>query len=193
MPPIQRRDYPLLSACGLNCGLCPRFHTDGTSRCPGCGGEGFGDKRPPCSVVACCARHDVQFCFQCGEYPCKRLEGAELCDSFISHRNMRADFERAKRTGLDAYRAELNEKIGMLRVLLDMYNDGRRKSLYCTAVNLLALDDVRAVMARIAEEVPHDAPIKEKAAQAAALFQAMADARQIPLRLNTRRAKQPSR
>ena len=33
------REYPLFSACGLNCGLCPRFYTDGESRCPGCGAK----------------------------------------------------------------------------------------------------------------------------------------------------------
>gem|GEM_PF-3991072 len=31
------RSYPLFSDCGLNCGLCPRYYTDGASRCPGCG------------------------------------------------------------------------------------------------------------------------------------------------------------
>jgi len=31
----KQREYPLFSACGLNCGLCPRYHTDGISKCPG--------------------------------------------------------------------------------------------------------------------------------------------------------------
>jgi hypothetical protein len=28
------RNYPLFSLCGLNCGLCPRYHTQGESKCP---------------------------------------------------------------------------------------------------------------------------------------------------------------
>lgn len=33
-----------LGCCGLDCGLCPRFYTEGSSRCPGCCGENFEKK-----------------------------------------------------------------------------------------------------------------------------------------------------
>jgi len=30
------REHPPFALCRLNCGLCPRDHTQGSSRCPGC-------------------------------------------------------------------------------------------------------------------------------------------------------------
>ena len=146
------REYPRFSACGLNCGLCPRFHTEGASKCPGCGGEDFFSKRPSCGVISCNQRHGVSYCFRCAEYPCDKIEDATCVDSFITHRHMRRDSDRARAEGIDAYRADLDEKVALLEALLRDYNDGRRKSLFCTAVNLLPLADVRAVAAQRQQE-----------------------------------------
>lgn len=48
-----------------------------------------------------------------------------------------------------------------LRFLLERCNDGRRKSLFCTAVNLLELEDVEAVIARLEEEFGPEYPPEE--------------------------------
>lgn len=145
MEPYARK-YPLFALCGLNCGLCPRFHTDGTSRCPGCGGEDFHLKHPACHVITCNRKHDsVEFCFQCGEYPCKRYSSPSPVDSFITYRNVLADFEKARRN-MGTYRKELDTKVTILRELLDNYNDGRRKNFYCLAVNLMPLPQLKEIM-----------------------------------------------
>lgn len=179
-----QRQYPLLSACGLNCGLCPRYHTDGISKCPGCAGEGFFAKHPSCGVTSCCQRHGgIEYCYQCDEYPCKRYDGAESCDSFITHRNMLKDFDKVKRIGLDAYQSELNEKVEVLKRLLSNYNAGRQKSFFCIAVNLLELTDVKEVMAQLEQEIEPDFSIKEKALTAVSLFNNMAEKRNVILKL----------
>ena len=67
-----KRKYPLFSACGLNCGLNPRFYTKGDSKCPGCGGENFSAKHPPCGVLSCSQRNLIEYCYLCNEYPCKK-------------------------------------------------------------------------------------------------------------------------
>lgn len=183
-----QRQYPLLSQCGLNCGLCPRYHTEGSSRCPGCGGEGFFAKRPSCGVISCARRHGgVEYCFLCEEYPCKKYEEADLYDSFISHQKMFADFERAKQDGIEAYRKELDEKVAVLRVLLEEYNDGRRKSFFCTAVNLLDLSDVREIVATLKRGGDEGMDMKQKAAWAVGLFEEMAKKRDISLELKTKK------
>lgn len=177
-----RREYPLLSLCGLHCGLCPRYHTDGSSRCPGCGGEGFLEKHPPCGVISCSLRHGgLEYCYLCGEYPCGKYEGTTEVDSFITHRNMFTDFEKARAIGLDAYRAELEEKVSILQTLLEGYNDGRRKSMFCTAVNLLPSEDLREVLRQLG--AGPQKPVKEASALAAQLLQAKADERGISLKL----------
>ena len=85
--------------------------------------------------------------------------------------------------GLEAYHAELAEKANILFELLRDYNDGRRKTLFCAAVNLLRLEDLRAVMAQLSQDADVSRTLKEKAAQAAALLQAAADAQGVSLKL----------
>ena len=147
----KTRSYPQFAACGLNCGLCPRYYTEGSSRCPGCAGEGFLEVHPSCGILSCCQRKGYEYCFECDEFPCNKFDSWGDADSFITHKNYVSDMEKAKRMGIEAYRAEMDEKIKVLEKLLSEYNDGRRKSFYCLAVNLLDLEDTRAVMDGIAE------------------------------------------
>ena len=167
----KTRSYPELSACGLNCGLCPRYYTAGTSRCPGCAGAGFLDVHPTCGMLSCCQRKGLEYCFQCDEFPCKKYEKADEADSFITHKNQFRDMEKAKRD-IETYKAELNEKIKILQELLQNYDDGRRKSFFCTAINLLELDDVKAVMECVTDTK-----------SAVAAFNEMAEVRGVSLKL----------
>lgn len=143
------REYPQFAACGLNCGLCPRYYTVGSSRCPGCAGEGFLEVHPSCGILSCCGRKGIEYCFECDEFPCKKYDSWGDSDSFITHRNHVSDMEKAKRVGIEVYRAELDKKMTVLERLLSEHNDGRRKSFYCLAVNLLDLDDIEDVMESI--------------------------------------------
>jgi hypothetical protein len=178
-----KRQYPLLSACGLNCGLCPRYHTDGSSKCPGCGGENFSKKHSPCGVLSCSQRHNIEYCYLHNEYPCKKYHKWKT-DSFITHQNMIHDFEKAKNIGIKAYQKELTEKIDILIFLLQNYNDGRRKNFFCIAVNLLELKDIRSVMKKIEMATKsEDLSIKEKSVIAVGLFNVMAEKRSIKLEL----------
>ena len=176
------RKYPLFSACGLNCGLCPRYHTKGPSKCPGCAGVGFSQVHPPCGILSCAEKRGLEYCFLCEDFPCNKYDNADLYDSFISHKNQFSDMEKAKKIGMEAYEALLNEKLGILNNLLNSYDDGRRKGFFCLAVNLLDLEDIRTVMVRINKEIS-SVPIKEKAAAAVRFFEEMAEARNISLKL----------
>ena len=177
------RKNPLFSACGLNCGLCPRYYTVGQSRCPGCGGEGFTSTHCGCGMLSCCQHKGLEYCFLCDEYPCKKYDGEGLKDSFITHMNIFRDAKKAKKIGLEAYEAELNIKIKILEELLGNYDDGRRKSFYCLAVNLLEMQDINATMKQVREEIDLQAPAKEKATIAVNLFQTVADEKGIVLKL----------
>lgn len=179
----NQRKYPLFSACGLNCGLCPRYQMSGTSRCPGCSGEGFLTKHPTCGVLSCSQRKALEYCYECDEYPCKKYEGADQADSFITHMNQLRDLEKAKCMGIDAYMSEQKEKISILDKLLEGYDDGRRKGFFCLAVNLLELQHIRQVMEQIADATMPEQPIKEKAAAAFQMFQRMAEQQNITLKL----------
>jgi len=182
----QVRKCPIFSACGLNCGLCPRYYTDGASKCPGCAGCGFSEVHPACGVLSCCQRKGLEHCFSCESYPCSRYDGADLYDSFITHKNQFSDMNRAKTMGVEAYETELKRKAGALEILLKNYDDGRRKSFFCTAVNLLVWEDVNTVMRQIDGVIEPGMPIKMKAAAVARMFEDMAEIRGVSLRLRKR-------
>jgi len=148
----KTRSYPRFAACGLNCGLCPRYYTAGTSRCPGCSGEGFSNVHPPCGILSCCQRKELEYCFECDEFPCKKYEGIDKTDSFITHKNQITDLEKAKRIGIETYKAKLDKKISILETLLRNHDNGRLKSFFCLTVNLLDLEDIYPVMDSINNE-----------------------------------------
>ncbi len=170
------RKEPMFSLCGLNCALCS-MHVGGY--CPGCGG---GEGNQSCALARCSLEHGgLEFCADCAEYPCARYEGFDDADSFVPHSRRRADLERARELGLDEYMFELREKAALLSELLEGYNDGRRKSLFCTAAYLLPLPDLREILQALRALPAQDA--KEHAASAAGLLQTSAAARGISLKL----------
>jgi hypothetical protein len=183
MPKYKTRSNPLFSACGLNCGLCPRHHAEGSSRCHGCAGDGFSDVHPSCGVLACCQKRDLEYCFKCGEYPCAKYDGADAWDSFITHRNQFSDLDKARKGGIENYATELSEKIALLQELLRDYDDGRRKSFYCLAVNLLEPSDATSIIERLRKEVSPNVSVKEKAGVSVRLFTDMAEQRGLSLKL----------
>jgi hypothetical protein len=92
--------------------------------------------------MSCNARHDkVEYCFQCGEYPCAKYSEPAAADSFISYRNVKTDMAAAGRD-LEGYLADLRKKLRCLEKLINDYDDGRSKGLYCRAANLLPLPEL---------------------------------------------------
>ena len=172
----KTRKNPIFSACGLNCGLCPNFHlhSNGVFKCPGCAGEGFSQAHPSCGILSCAQRKGFEFCFECDDFPCKKYDNWGDTDSFITHRNHLSDMKKAKQTGVDAYITQQNEKVCILSELLSKYNDGRRKTFFCLAVNLLELQDIKAVISRIPNEAEPKAVVR--------LFEEMAERRSISLK-----------
>jgi len=134
-------------------------------------------------MLSCCQRKGLEYCFLCEEYPCKKYDGADSTDSFITHKNQFRDMDKAKQISMEAYESELNRKLQILEDLLRNYNDGRRKGFFCLAVNLLDLADVESIAAQLSKEVDAEAPLKEKAAAAVRLFQAAADEQGLVLKL----------
>lgn len=150
--------------------------------CPGCGG-GAGNQS--CAIAKCSLQHDkVEYCFLCPEYPCLKYEGIEEHDSFITHQRQLTDIARAKEIGIENYNKEQVRKAEILQELLSNYNDGRRKTLYCVAINLLPLPDIENIMQELVEdESLSNLTIKEKAEKVVAVLQSTANQRGLVLRL----------
>lgn len=199
------RDDDSFSLCGLNCGLCT-MRIDGY--CPGCGG---GEGNQSCRIAKCSlkrnsenrnsennkrekdgpGREKIDYCHQCPEFPCEKYETIDEYDSFITHRNRRSDLDKHRNIGKEAYREEQRRKTEILGELLENYNDGRRKSFFCLAVNLLELDELQAVMDQVkAGPELANQTIKERAACVVKLLQGAADGRGIVLKLNKKRKRE---
>lgn len=148
------KKHPIIGCCGIGCGLCPRFHADGTSRCPGCGGEGFDSKHPACSNKKCCAdKHGLEICSQCPEFPCKKFEDREKIerDSFVTHKRIFDNHEIVTTVGLDVLVDEQNRRFSILKDMLRNYDDGRSKSFFCIAAALLSIDGLKSAVAEAAD------------------------------------------
>ena len=135
---MLKRNYTL-GCCGIDCGLCPRYYTEGESRCPGCFGKDFAEKHPPCSLATCCVKkHNLEACGQCKEFPCKKYENEKIeKDSFVTHKKMMANQRYVQKNGIEKYIEEQNIRIKILEKMLQEFNDGKSKSYFCIAATLL--------------------------------------------------------
>ena len=138
------RQNQLFALCGLNCGLCPMFLS---KHCPGCGG---GEGNQSCKIARCSMEHGgIEYCFQCGEYPCPKYDHIEDYDVFIT---------------------------------------GRKKTLFCVAVNLLELQELQEVLRQIENRSDLETlTLKEKSALAAGLLKAVAAKNDIDLKLRKKK------
>lgn len=75
MKPLSK--ISLIAPCGMNCSLCMAFLRD-KNKCSGC--RGIDTKKPitrlRCKIKNCSnfQRSDRKYCFQCDEFPCKKLK-----------------------------------------------------------------------------------------------------------------------
>ena len=177
------RENQLFSLCGLNCGLCPMFLN---KYCPGCGG---GEGNQSCKIARCSMEHDnVPYCFQCSEYPCEKYDHIDDFDSFITHRRRKSDLEKARQYGVETYNAEQIEKAKILDIFLSGYNDGRKKTLFCVAVNLLELQELQSILSEIERQSDMETmTLKEKSAFVAGLLQDAAVTKNIDLKLRKKK------
>ena len=85
---------------------------------------------------------------------------------------------------------DLTWKLEILEFLLKRYNDGRRKSFFCLAVNLLDLEDLKTVVEHLVEENQLESlTLKEKSAYAVKQLRYLAEQRDVVLKWNRKPSK----
>ena len=96
--------------------------------------------------------------------------------------------EKAKQFGIDSYNAEQTEKAKILGIFLSGSNDGRKKTLFCVAVNLLELQELQTVLKEIDRKSDMETmTLKEKSAFVAGLLQDAAATKNIDLKLHKKK------
>lgn len=188
-PDHPLKQHPTIGACGLDCGLCPAYHREGVSRCPGCCGEGFWNTHPGCGFITCCVKHKgLDTCGECNESEfCPRvmklMEDAKQADSLVSYQTVSSNFDFVRRNGIAKWSRQQQDKIDFLKTLLENYNDGRTKGFYCLSVQLLPLDRLQAALAQVKQSMTPQLTPKDKARLVRAAFDGLAATSSVELKL----------
>jgi hypothetical protein len=179
------KKYETIGCCGIDCGLCPRFHTKGDSACPGCGGLNFKEKHPSCGFLTCCViKNGLEVCSDCNDFPCKRFDSEkDGLDSFVTHRKVFANLDYIKINGIKQFIANQSVRIEILNDLLSNFDDGRSKNFYCISCALLQLDKLQKTH-EYACNLNNGIVTKEKSKLIEKYLTKIADSLNIDLKLN---------
>lgn len=182
------KKYITIGCCGIDCGLCPRFHTKGDSVCPGCGGLNFREKHPSCGYLTCCLiKKGYEVCSDCNDYPCSRFDSERKgFDSFVTHRKVFANLDDIKNNGHDSFIEQQKERIKILVHFLDKYDDGRSKSFFCISCTLLPLDRLQKTR-KFIDNLDNSSDNKDKNKQLKNRLEMIAQDLKINLKLNNKK------
>ncbi len=152
--------YPTVGVCGLDCGLCPRYYTAGPSRCPGCDGPDFPNKRPSCSFITCCVKKKgLEACGQCDNFPCAKFKSedeyqrAKESSSYPPYRKVMANLKSIREHGIERFLEQQRRRIQLLERMIADFDDGRSKSYYCRSAALLDPADVESSLDAAARRI----------------------------------------
>jgi hypothetical protein len=182
------KKYETIGCCGIDCGLCPRFHTKSDSACPGCGGLNFKEKHPSCGFLTCCViKNGLEVCSECDDYPCKRFDSEkDGYDSFVTHKKVFANLDNIKRIGIEQFADNQSKRIVILNDFLTKFDDGCSKSFYCVGCSLLPLDKLQEALGfacNLSEAIEN----KEKSKQIRNYMTKIADSLKIDLKLDKKK------
>jgi hypothetical protein len=157
------RKYPTIGVCGLDCGLCPRYYTQGTSRCPGCGGPDFFSKHPSCSFITCCVKkRNLEVCAECSDFPCSKfktdeeyqvLEGSA---SYPSDKVIMRNLRIIKEHGIEKFVDQQNKRITILERMIENFDDGRSRSFFCKAACLHEISVLESSLIEAIQKIKTD-------------------------------------
>ena len=178
--------HPEIGICGLSCRLCPRYHTDGPSRCGGCKSE--SRMAAGCPFITCAVKHrGIEFCWDCHEADsCERWaahrEAGRERDSFTCYAALEENIAAVARKGLKSFAKDQLRRERLLKDMLDRFNEGRSKTFYCIAATLLDPDELEAAM-ETASQLSGSSDVRERSKTLRALLQEAAAKRSVKLAL----------
>ena len=164
---VIKRMYSDVGACGLDCVLCPRYYTEGKSKCDGCG-SAYSYAAVGCKIFRCCVKEKkFETCAECNDFLCSKFEGADDYDSFITHRKMVSNLKFIKKHGIKEFLNEQKKRQKLLEQMLEQFNEGRSRTLYCVAATLLPIKDLKKSLdfakKKVKEKGVKDSDLRSKA------------------------------
>jgi hypothetical protein len=155
--------YPTIAVCGLDCGLCPRYYTVGTSRCPGCCGPEFFSKHPTCSFITCCVKKkNLEVCAECSDFPCskfkneKEYQQLKESSSYPSYKKVIPNLNFIKEHGIEKFIEQQKKRIKLFETMIANFDDGRSRSFFCKSAALLDLKTLENSLDRAIQKIKTD-------------------------------------
>lgn len=157
------KNYSIIGVCGLDCGLCPRYYTVGTSRCPGCGGPDFFNKHPSCSFITCCVKKkNLEVCAECSDFPCSKFKSDEEyqqlkeSSSYPSYKRVMPNLNFIKEHGIEKFVELQKKRIKLLETMIEDFDDGRSRSFFCKAATLINITSLENSLDKATQRIKTD-------------------------------------
>ena len=169
------KKYPTIGVCGLDCGLCPRYYTKGTSRCPGCAGPDFINKHPSCSFITCCVKKkNLEVCAECSEFPCSKFKSYEEYQqvkdfsSYPPYKKVIPNLNFIKEQGIEKFIEQQKKRMKLLEMMIEDFDDGKSRSFFCKATAFMDIAKLEKSLDEANKRIktdkikPNDIKIKAK-------------------------------
>jgi hypothetical protein len=106
-------DKELIAPCGMNCGICMAYLRE-KNKCPGCAhiDPYLKSYRRNCTIRNCETIKSNQsgFCYECADYPCRRLKQLDKRYTTKYHMSMLENLEMIRDKGIEALLTREAEK-----------------------------------------------------------------------------------
>ena len=158
--------YPMVGICGLSCRLCPRYHTEAESRCPGCKSQ--QRMAVGCPFITCAVKgRGIEFCGECDQQvTCERWrqhrEFGQQHDTFICYQKLEDNIRFIQQNGMPQFEIRQQIREGLLTEMLQQFNEGRSKSYSCIAATVLDIEELRTALTT-AQERANGLDIRDRA------------------------------
>jgi len=175
-----------VGVCGLSCRLCPAFHRETKSRCPGCKSE--FRMGAACAFLNCAfKKKGLEFCGFCPEETTcekwrKHREMGKHFDSIVSYQALEDNISFIEKNGLAEFEKQQKNREKILSEMLAEFNDGRSTSLYCIAVTVLEIKDLETALLQARKQTEKMA-LKEKSQVLRELLNKIATRKKLELKL----------
>jgi hypothetical protein len=169
------KKYPTIGVCGLDCGLCPRYYTKGTSRCTGCAGPDFFNRHPSCSFITCCVKKkNLEVCGECSEFPCSKIRSDEEyrqvkeSSSYPSYKKVIPNLNFIKEHGIKEFHGQQKKRMRLLETMIENFDDGRSRSFFCKCAIFNDITDLEKSLDKATQKIkknkikPNDVKMKTK-------------------------------
>lgn len=109
--PIEGISSEMFAPCGMNCMVCYK-HCCHKKPCAGCipGNEGKPEHRRKCKIKECVIERKLFYCYECPEYPCKKLKSLEKSYNTRYHASLMENNRMVQVQGMELFMEKQKEK-----------------------------------------------------------------------------------